>query len=239
MKRGELLYKGKAKSVYLSDKPGSLLMEFRDDITAFDGGKRDALESKGAYNCCVSSFFFKMLERGGIKTHCLGKINRNTLLVQSLEMIPIEVIVRNRAAGSVIKNFSFEEGQLFEPPIIVLDLKDDSRHDPMLNDDLIFALKLLTRSELEQIRGIALRINQILSEYLATCGIILVDFKMEFGRNRGELILGDELSMDSMRLWDAKTNQSMDKDVYRFNKGNVIATYKAVAQKITRDQCEG
>lgn len=238
MKRGELLYKGKAKSVYRTDSPDAVIMEFRDDITAFDGGKKDVIEAKGAYNCCVSSFFFRMLEANGVKTHYLDKVNRKTLLVQALNMVPIEVIVRNRAAGSVVRNFPFAEGQAFDPPIIVIDLKDDARHDPMLNDDLIFALKLLSVRELDEIRSTVLRINKILKDYLATCGIVLVDFKVEFGRNKRGLVLGDELSMDSMRLWDATTNQSLDKDVFRFNKGNVVATYRAVAERITGEECQ-
>lgn len=238
VKGSQLLYSGKAKSIYRGDAPDHLIMEFRDDITAFDGIKRHILNDKGALNCCVSAFLFELLEHEGVRTQYLGRLDRTTMLVKALTMIPLEVIVRNRAAGSLVRNFPFTEGQVLNPPVIVIDLKDDARHDPMLNDDLIFALKLVTRDELAEMKETALIINRILSEYLERQGILLVDFKLEFGMSGGEIILGDEISMDSMRLWDKETGQSMDKDIYRFDKGDVINSYRVVAQRITRGQCE-
>jgi phosphoribosylaminoimidazole-succinocarboxamide synthase len=233
MKKGTLLYRGKAKSVYLTDNPDEVSVEFRDNITAFDGGKTAVLEEKGVYNAAVSAFFFEYLEIHGVKTQYIHMLDRRTMLVRRLSMIPLEVIVRNIAAGSIVKNYPFTEGQVLRPTVMVIDYKDDSRHDPMVNDDIIFALGLVTREELLTIRKMALKVNDLLRTYLAGLSITLVDFKLEFGRYKGEILLGDEISMDSMRLWDARTRESLDKDVYRFDKGDVMATYAAVAERIT------
>jgi phosphoribosylaminoimidazole-succinocarboxamide synthase len=239
MKGGELLYSGKAKTIYRSGEPGLLVMEFRDDITAFDGDKKAIWKGKGTYNCCVSTFFFQMLEKNGIPTHFVRALDDHTLLVKALSMIPLEIIVRNVAAGSLVRNLPFREGQSLVPPIIVIDLKDDARHDPMLNDDLIYALGIVSASELHTIKKLALQVNGLLREFLAGKGIILVDFKLEFGKYGRDIVVGDEISMDSMRLWDSTTKGSLDKDVYRFDKGDVMATYRSVARLITRDACEG
>jgi len=153
-------------------------------------------------------------------------------------MIPLEVIVRNIAAGSIVRNYPFKEGTPLKPPVIVIDYKDDSRHDPMLNDNLIVALGLTTATELKKIKTVALEINRLLAKLLLAQGITLVDFKMEFGRQGSKIYLGDEISMDSMRLWDKKTGVSLDKDVYRFNKGDVMATYNSVAGRITGTKSE-
>ena len=236
MNQRDLLYEGKAKSVYRTEKKGRLIVRFRDDITAFDGGKKDVLKDKGSYNARVSAFLFTYLEEHGVKTHFIGMLNDTTMVVRELAMIPLEVIVRNFAAGSIVRNYPFEEGQALKPPVTVIDFKDDKRHDPMLNDDLIFALKILTPPELKKVKAIALKINNLLIDLLASEGITLVDFKMEFGKQGSNIYLGDEISMDSMRLWDKKTGESLDKDVYRFNKGDVMATYDTVAYRITKLQ---
>jgi len=233
VKQKELLYTGKAKSVYRTDAKGKLIVEFRDDITAFDGGKKDVLAQKGSYNAEVSAFIFQYLEEKGVKTHFLNMIDERRMIVRELSMIPLEVIVRNIAAGSIVRNYPFKEGTPLKPPVIVIDYKDDSRHDPMLNDDLIVALGLATATELKKIKTVALEINRLLARLLLAQGITLVDFKMEFGRQGRAIYLGDEISMDSMRLWDKKTGASLDKDVYRFNKGDVMATYNSVAGRIT------
>jgi phosphoribosylaminoimidazole-succinocarboxamide synthase len=233
VKQANLLYTGKAKSVYLTDTKRRLIVEFRDDITAFDGGKKDVLKNKGSYNAGVSAFFFENLEKNGIKTHFIKMLDPHRMVVRQLEMIPLEVIVRNIAAGSIVRNLPFKEGTKLDPPVIVIDYKDDSRHDPMLNDDLIVALDLATPQELRKIKKIALGINRHMAALLAAQGITLVDFKIEFGRQGKTIYLGDEISMDSMRLWDKKTGESLDKDVYRFNKGDVMKTYNSVAQRIT------
>lgn len=234
MKQKNLLYTGKAKSVYHTDTKNRLIVEFRDDITAFDGGKKDVLKNKGNYNAGVSAFFFDYLEKNGVKTHFFTMLDPHHMVVRKLEMIPLEVIVRNVAAGSIVRNYPFREGTLLDPPLIVIDYKDDARHDPMLNDEIIIALKLVTPAELKKIKKVALEINRLLSAVLAAQGITLVDFKIEFGRQGKTIYLGDEISMDSMRLWDKKTGESLDKDVYRFEKGDVMAIYNRVAQRITK-----
>ncbi len=236
MKQKKLLYAGKAKSVYHTDVDGKLIVEFRDDITAFDGGKKDVLQNKGSYNAEVSAFFFDYLEKNGVKTHFVSMIDSRHMVVRKLQMIPLEVIVRNVAAGSIVRNYPFKEGTKLDPPVIVIDYKDDSRHDPMLNDDLIVALKLTTPAELKKIKKVALEINRLLFALLAAQGITLVDFKIEFGRLGKSICLGDEISMDSMRLWDKKSGESLDKDVYRFEKGDVMATYNRVAQRIIKSE---
>jgi phosphoribosylaminoimidazole-succinocarboxamide synthase len=233
VKQKKLLYAGKAKSVYRTDVDGKLIVEFRDDITAFDGGKKDVLKNKGSYNAEVSAFIFDYLEKNGVKTHFVSMIDPRHMIVRELEMIPLEVIVRNVAAGSIVRNYPFKEGTKLDPPVIVIDYKDDSRHDPMLNDDLIIALKLATAAELKKIKKAALEVNRLLFDLLAAQGITLVDFKIEFGRQGKTICLGDEISMDSMRLWDKKSGESLDKDVYRFEKGDVMATYNRVAKRIT------
>jgi phosphoribosylaminoimidazole-succinocarboxamide synthase len=236
VKQKNLLYAGKAKSVYHTDVDGKLIVEFRDDITAFDGGKKDVLRNKGSYNAEVSAFLFEYLGKHGVKTHFVTMIDPRHMVVRKLEMIPLEVIVRNVAAGSIVRNYPFKEGTKLDPPVIVIDYKDDSRHDPMLNDDLIVALKLATPAELKKIKKAALEINRLLFDLLAAQGITLVDFKIEFGRQGKMICLGDEISMDSMRLWDKKSGESLDKDVYRFEKGDVMATYNRVAQRITKSE---
>jgi phosphoribosylaminoimidazole-succinocarboxamide synthase len=234
VKQKNLLYAGKAKSVYYSDTKGKLIVEFRDDITAFDGGKKDVLKNKGSYNAGVSAFFFEYLEQHGVKTHFYMMLDPYHMVVRHLDMIPLEVIVRNIAAGSIVRNYPFKEGTPLDPPVIVIDYKDDSRHDPMLNDEIILALKLVTPAELKTIKKMALEVNRLLSALLAGLGITLVDFKIEFGRQGKKIYIGDEISMDSMRLWDKKSGESLDKDVYRFEKGDVMAIYNRVAQRITK-----
>jgi phosphoribosylaminoimidazole-succinocarboxamide synthase len=161
-------------------------------------------------------------------------IDPSTMRVRTLTMIPLEVIVRNVAAGSLVQRYPFREGQPLDPPILALDYKDDTRHDPMINDEIILALKIVTAAELRELKGTALAVNRVLRDHLKEKGITLVDFKIEFGKDgRGNITLGDEISMDSMRLWDTGSGQSMDKDVYRFEKGDVMEAYRRVAERIT------
>lgn len=231
MKQGELVYTGKAKSLYRTDTPGELLVQFRDDITAFDGGKKDVITRKGAWNARVSAKLFGLLEENGIPTHFIRMDGDSAMIVRDLAMIPLEVIVRNRAAGSLVRRYPFTEGTPLRPPVIVIDYKDDARHDPMINDDIIIALDLLSRDELATVREMALRVNEVLVRFFDSIGISLVDFKLEFGKDRGRIVVGDEISMDSMRLWDKSTGESLDKDVYRFEKGDVLAIYREVAKR--------
>jgi phosphoribosylaminoimidazole-succinocarboxamide synthase len=229
----ELLYAGKAKSVYRTDAPGELVVVFRDDITAFDGGRKDVLDRKGEYNARVSARLFELLEAAGVPTHFLRLEAANRMRVRRLAMVPLEVIVRNRAAGSLVRNYPFEPGRPLDPPLIVIDHKDDARHDPMLNDEIILALGLLGEAELAETKALALRVNGVLRPLFGACGLDLVDFKLEFGRDdAGRLRLGDEVSMDSMRLWDLGTGESLDKDVYRLGTGDVLGAYARVADRL-------
>ncbi|MBP2133923.1 phosphoribosylaminoimidazole-succinocarboxamide synthase [Methanomicrobium sp. W14] len=232
MEFGELLYEGKAKSLYKSEKDDELITCFRDDMTAFNGVKKDSFQGKGAYNAAVSAFFFDYLEKNGVKTHFIKMLDDHTMVVKKLQMIPLEVIARNVAAGSIVKKLPFKEGQVLNPPVIVTDYKDDEKGDPSLNDDLIIALGLVTPEELKEIKAVTLKINKLLYEFFDELGLIFVDFKVEFGRYKDTILLGDEISMDSMRLWDKKTRESFDKDVYRFNKGDVMTAYAKVVEKI-------
>jgi phosphoribosylaminoimidazole-succinocarboxamide synthase len=225
------VYSGKAKSLYPTGRAGELLVRFRDDITAFDGVKKDVLTRKGSYNAQVSARLFTLLEEHQIRTHFIRLIDECSMLVRELEMVPLEVIVRNIAAGSMVRNYPIEEGTPLYPPVIVIDYKDDARHDPMLNDDIILALKIVTAEELSLIKEIALKTNIVLSRFFAERGITLVDFKIEFGRDNGTMVIGDEISMDSMRLWDAGSGASLDKDVYRFDKGDVLEVYRQVTER--------
>lgn len=231
----ELVYEGKAKSVYRTPVAGELKVVFRDDITAFNGEKKDTLVGKGEYNARVSAFFFEYLEKNGIPTHFIRMEDERTMIVRELTMIPLEVIARNVAAGSIVKKFPFTEGQRIEPPVIVTDYKSDEHGDPSINDDLIIALGFLSPEGLREVRDMTLRINQLLKDFFAKAGIELVDFKIEFGRSDDTIYLGDEISMDSMRLWDLATGESLDKDVYRFGKGDVLSAYGKVVEKILQD----
>lgn len=233
MTEQEPIYRGKAKSIFRSDNPDELIVKFRDDITAFDGAKKDELAEKGIYNARVSAYLFEYLRANGVLSHFVRMEDERTMIVRPLKMIPVEVIVRNIAAGSLVRNYPFEEGAPLDPPVIVLDYKDDTRHDPMINEEIIVALGLMTADEIASVKKTALRINDLLRERIDEIGLDLVDFKLEFGRYGDEILLGDEISMDSMRLWDKKTRTSMDKDVYRFDKGDVMATYAAVAERLT------
>lgn len=232
MKKLDILYSGKAKTVYRTDDPDLLIMEFRDSLTAFDGAKKSSVPKKGYYNAQISRKLFDLLEENGIKTHFRQMISGSEMLVDAVEIILVEVIVRNIAAGSLTRKYPFEEGQSLEPPVIVLDYKNDERHDPMLNEDIAAALGLATREEMAQIREIALKINGILRAYLDERGLVLPDFKLEFGRRGGEIVLGDEISCDTCRLWDKETGKSLDKDVFRFDKGDLASAYREVARRI-------
>lgn len=231
MKR-EQLYSGKAKTIYKTDDPDTLISEFRNSLTAFNGEKKGEMELKGYYNAQISKKLFEMLEASGVKTHFVSMLSDIDMLVRKVEIIKIEVIVRNIAAGSITKKYPIKEGTLFKPPVLVFDFKSDEYGDPMLNDAIALALGIATREEMATLRKLALRINELLVPYLDEKGIVLPDFKLEFGRRNGEIVLADEISCDTCRFWDKKTGQSMDKDVFRFNKGDISKAYEEVARRI-------
>jgi phosphoribosylaminoimidazole-succinocarboxamide synthase len=226
------LYEGKAKTVFRTENPDELKVIFRNDMTAFNGVKHDLFENKGRFNATASEFFMRLLEKDGVATHFISRPEPDVMIVRRLDMIPLEVIVRNVAAGSMVKKYPVQEGTILNPPVVATDYKDDERGDPMINDDLIIALNILNMAELTSVKKQALRVNEILRAFFDEYGITLVDFKLEFGKSGGEIILGDEISMDSMRLWDKKTGESFDKDVYRFDKGDVMTAYRQVLERI-------
>jgi len=228
-----LLYRGKAKDVYATSHPHQVLVKFRDDITAGDGEKKEIMGLKGYYNSLISAKLFQILEDAGIKTQYLDLPEPGYILSLKLDMIPLEVITRNIAAGSLLRRFPFQEGQTFKPPIIQMDFKNDEYHDPMLNDDIILALELATREDLEIIRETTLKINQVLKDFLEERGLLFPDFKIEYGRDQeGNIVLGDEISPDTCRFWDSETCDILDKDLFRKGESGVIEAYQKVANII-------
>ncbi|RAP51481.1 MAG: phosphoribosylaminoimidazolesuccinocarboxamide synthase, partial [Methanosphaera sp. rholeuAM270] len=214
-----------------------VIIKFRDDITAGDGAKKDTLSQKGYCNVLISSKLFKVLEQNGIRTQFIDLLSNDEMLTKSLEMIPLEVICRNIATGSLLRKYPFEENQELKPPIIQFDYKNDEYHDPMLNDSIIKALNIATQEELDEIRRITLEINKILSDYLIERGIILVDFKLEYGKDsQGNIILGDEISPDTTRLWDSETYENFDKDIYRKGEDGVVDAYLKVVNLVLSDE---
>ncbi|MCQ6962550.1 phosphoribosylaminoimidazolesuccinocarboxamide synthase [Methanolobus chelungpuianus] len=228
----EQLYSGKAKTIYKTDDPKKLVVEFRDSLTAFDGKKKSEAARKGYYNAQISRKIFEMLEKEGIKTHYIDMVSDTEMLVDAVEIVLIEVIPRNIAAGSITRKYPIKEGTVFKKPVVVLDYKSDEYSDPMLNEDIAVAMGVATYEEIAQIRSMALKINDILVKYLDSKGFLLPDFKLEFGRKDGEIVLADEISCDTCRLWDKSTGQSMDKDIFRFDKGDLSKAYEEVARRI-------
>jgi len=236
-KIGDLIYAGKAKDVYETDNPEQVIVKFRDDITAGDGVKTESLVKKGFYNSIISSKFFEVLEKSGFKTQYIELIKPGYMLCKKLNMIPLEVITRNIAAGSLLRKFPFKEKQELNPPVIQMDYKNDEYHDPMLNDSITTALGLATHEELEMIRNITLKINKVLKEFLLDKGILFPDFKIEYGFDTtGNIVLGDEISPDTCRFWDSKTWEVLDKDLFRKGESGVMDAYVKVASLILNQE---
>ncbi|AIF68439.1 phosphoribosylaminoimidazole-succinocarboxamide synthase [Palaeococcus pacificus DY20341] len=226
------IYEGKAKKVIPLDD-GKVIMEFKDDATAFNGGKKAQFKGKGWLNAQISAKLFRLLEENGIKTHFIGIAGENKLIVEHLKMYPLEVVVRNVVAGSLKKRLPFNEGTQLKEPIVELYYKEDALSDPMINYYHARALGV-SEAEIKEMENIALKVNEILKEYFEKKGIILVDFKLEFGKNaNGEIVLADEISPDTCRFWDAETKESLDKDVFRFNKGDLISAYEELYNRLT------
>lgn len=237
MDKKELINSGKVKSVYNSTDDDKVIIEFRDDMTAGDGARKEVMTNKGAYNAIISAKIFKVLEENGIETQFIDLLEPNVMLAKKLEMIPIEVIVRNIATGSLVRKYPIDEGTRLEPPIVQMDFKDDEYHDPMLNDSLIKALGIATQEEIDILTEKALKINESLVKFFADAGIILVDFKVEFGKDAdGNILLGDEISPDGCRLWDSETLDMLDKELFRKGKDNeVMDAYVEVYNRIIPD----
>ncbi|MBR4904861.1 MAG: phosphoribosylaminoimidazolesuccinocarboxamide synthase [Selenomonadaceae bacterium] len=233
MIKGNLLYEGKAKSVFETDNPNELLVYFKDDATAGNGAKHDIIEGKGIINNKISEFFFKQLKDRGIKTHFVEKIGEREMIVKRLDMIKLEVVVRNIVAGSLVKRLGLEEGTQLTVPIVEYYYKSDELGDPMLNRYHIMALDLAKIEELNQMEHIAFSVNTILRELLKAKNVDLIDFKLEFGRFDGEVILADEISPDNCRFWDIVTHEKLDKDRFRQDLGGVQEAYKEMLNRLT------
>jgi len=228
----EKLYEGKAKIVYETNRPGVIIQYFKDDATAFNALKKGTIVGKGVVNNRMSAALFERLGRGGVPTHYLETLSDREMLCHRLDIIKIETIVRNIVAGSLAKRTGLEEGTPIKQPIVELYYKSDPLGDPMLNDDHVRMLKLATPAELGWIRRMALRINGVLRPHLLKHGLVLVDFKLEFGRAGGRLYLGDEISPDTCRLWDRETRERLDKDRFRQDLGGVEEAYQEVYRRL-------
>ena len=237
MDKKELINCGKVKSVFTTANDDEVIIEFRDDMTAGDGERKEVMANKGSYNAIISSKIFKVLEENGIKTQFIDLPEPNVMIAHKLEMIPIEVIIRNIATGSLVRKYPFKEGTRLNPPLVQMDFKADEYHDPMLNDSIIKALGIATQEEIDILTEKALKINEILTEFFADAGIILVDFKIEFGKDKdGNILLGDEISPDGCRLWDSETLEMLDKELFRKGKDSqVMNAYIEVYNRVIPD----
>lgn len=232
MKKGDYLYAGKAKSVYLTDDPDKLILHFRNDTSAFDGEKLEQLDRKGTVNNRFNAFIMQALEKEGIGTHFEELLSDDESLVKRLDMIPVECVVRNYAAGSICKRLGVKEGIELHSPIFEFFLKDDARHDPMINEFHIRAFGWATDPEVARMKELTFQVNEVLTRLFRDADMLLVDFKLEFGRYRDDLLLGDEFTPDGCRIWDAKTREKLDKDRFRRNLGNVVEAYEEVAHRL-------
>ena len=230
--KGKQLYAGKAKSVYETDQPEQLIMLFRNDTSAFDGEKVEQLDRKGMVNNKFNAFIMQKLEQGGVSTHFIRLLSDQEALVKRLTMMPIECVVRNIAAGSLCRRLGVAEGLELNPPTFEFFLKNDALHDPMINDSHIRAFGWATDAEVARMRELTYKVNDILKKLFLDAGLLLVDYKLEFGRFQGQVVLGDEFSPDGCRLWDAQTRKKLDKDRFRQNLGGVIEGYEEVARRI-------
>ena len=232
MVKGKQLYEGKAKKVYATDDPKVVLVDYKDDATAFNGLKKGTILNKGVVNNKVTNFLMQMLEKEGIETHYIKQLSDRETLVKKVEIVPIEVIVRNIAAGSLAKRLGLEEGTPLKSTVLEFCYKNDELGDPMINDYHIAAIGLATKEELEQITKMSLKVNEFLTKYLANLNIELVDFKLEFGRYDGRIILADEISPDTCRFWDSTTHQKLDKDRFRRDLGGVEEAYEEILMRL-------
>lgn len=229
----ELIYEGKAKKIYKTDSEDKYLQEFKDDATAFNGLKKDKILNKGEMNNEISSVIFEHLKENAIPTHFIEKISSNEMLVKKVDIIKVEVVCRNITAGSLVKKLGFKEGIELEKPIIEFYLKSDELGDPLINDDHIYALNLSNKEDLDTIKKMTAFINEILIKFFAERKIRLVDFKLEYGKDKfGNILLADEISPDTCRLWDSETNKKLDKDRFRFDLGEVEEAYQEIKNRL-------
>jgi len=232
VEKGYMLYEGKAKKVFITDREGEYMVEFKDDATAFNGAKKGTITGKGYFNAQISARLFTLLEKKGIPTHFLSLVSDREMLVKGVEIFKVEVVVRNIAAGSLCSRLGLEEGYQMPIPILEFYYKSDELGDPMINDYHIAALQLATAEQMDTVKHMALRVNQILTEHFHGVGIELVDFKLEFGLHEGHVLLGDEISPDPCRFWDAETKTKLDKDRFRRDLGGVEDAYAEVLKRL-------
>ena len=230
------MYEGKAKKVFRTDNTDELLVYYKDDATAFNGVKKGTIAKKGVMNNKISAFFFRLLTQHGIPHHFVRLISDREMLVKNLQILPVEVVVRNIAAGSLAKRIGWDEGTKLPVTVVELYYKNDELGDPLINQYHIRALGLATDDQIKIMEGMALKINDILSEYLLGKKLELIDFKLEFGLHKGEVLLGDEISPDTCRFWDSETGEKLDKDRFRRDMGNVEAAYGEILYRLTGEE---
>ena len=232
MEKKELLYKGKAKKVYATEDPDVLIVDYKDDATAFNGLKKGTIVGKGAINNRMTNHIFKILETKGVPTHYIEELSDRETAVKKVEIVPLEVIIRNFSAGSFAKKMGMEEGIKFKQPTLEFSYKNDDLGDPFINRYYALALGLATEEEIDAIEKYAFIVNDVMREYFDSLGIELIDFKIEFGRYHGQIILADEVSPDTCRLWDKETHEKLDKDRFRRDLGNVEDAYQEVFRRL-------
>ncbi|MGJ7382691.1 phosphoribosylaminoimidazolesuccinocarboxamide synthase [Morganella morganii] len=232
MQKHAELYRGKAKTVYTTDNPDPLILEFRNDTSALDGERIEQFDRKGMVNNKFNHFIMGKLEAAGIPTQMERLLSDTEILVKKLDMVPVECVIRNRAAGSLVKRLGVEEGMVLNPPIFDLFLKNDAKHDPMINESYCETFGWVSRENLAEMKRLSYIANDVLSRLFDDAGLILVDFKLEFGLYKGQVVLGDEFSPDGSRLWDKETLDKMDKDRFRQSLGGLIEAYEEVARRL-------
>ena len=233
MEKRELIYEGKAKRVYATDKADEVIVSYKDDATALDGLKKGTIEGKGAINNRMSNYLMTLLEKKGVPTHLVRELSDRETVVKRVSIVPLEVIIRNISAGSFAKRYGVEEGIVFDEPTIEFSYKNDELHDPLINSYHALALGLATKGEIETIKRYAFTVNSVLCEYFLGLGVRLVDFKLEFGKTAdGKIVLADEISPDTCRLWDKTTKEKLDKDRFRRDLGGVEEAYQEIMKRV-------
>lgn len=233
MEKKEQLYEGKAKKVFATDDANLVIVNYKDDATAFNGEKKGTITGKGVINNVMSNHMFQLLEQQGVPTHFVEQLSERETLVKKVSIVPLEVIIRNISAGSFAKRFGVEEGIVFDEPTIEFSYKNDELGDPLMNAYHAIALKAATRDEIETIKAMAFKVNEVMKQYFDTLNVILVDFKLEFGKTAdGKIVLADEISPDTCRLWDKTTKEKLDKDRFRRDMGGVEEAYQEIMKRV-------
>ena len=233
MEKKEQLYEGKAKKVFATDDPNLVIVDYKDDATAFNGLKKGSIAGKGVINNVMSNHMFQLLEKLGVPTHFVEQLSERETLVKKVSIVPLEVIIRNISAGSIAKRFGVEEGIVVDEPTIEFSYKNDDLGDPLMNAYHAVALKAATREEIETIKSMAFKVNEVMKQYFDSLNVILVDFKLEFGKTAdGKIVLADEISPDTCRLWDKTTKEKLDKDRFRRDLGGVEEAYQEIMKRV-------